>query len=783
MFRPEDKLYGAGSYKYGYDWNAFEKWVEVLRRSKRAIDRSRLELMERIVNGWRVDHEKKDMLSEYRERNRDIWSNEEKADMRARSREDRIRRHDDDEMVGLDLRMLDLSIAQQSKIMNAVGHSRELSAALNRAFSSNGTSPNQHHSIKVSPLNASMADSLLESGPEADPTTDGEGQRFFRRRELPRDKQDRVDKYLEQLSQDKMAAVDIMMRHFKARRDGSACVNNYNAPRLLVCGGPGNGKSRLVEAFDWLAAEVNVGIQVKCAFLGVAAVNIGGSSLCDIFDIPIEANKGEDGFAVGRSTRIRSWNATKLQLFKARFDIDRIAAIVVDEISMVKPYFLAYLNDRLQKVYGNDKPFAGLAVVFLGDFDQLPPVGGDSIVQIAMKRVEQEMGIERPGKTKKKKEDLPFGVSLNGVHLFKEFQYVKLTEQHRSEDPEHTSLLKKMGKAGRVTVDDLKQYKELSLDDMLSNDDFRFATIIVTGNCERLDLNASQAQRWASDHNTNVVRWYRERREMSWKGRPSTHSNQMHAMQNNCFFEMFVPGALGYLTHNINTNIGLANGIEIKYHSLSFDDPVKEKIFNELVAATRSDLEDPNKVITLLEPPDAINVELFADFPGDSESKKKENARRRKEWIKRHDSIVKNLAVIPITKKMGQYNKYCKEQVPAGGRLGYLASQISVKDYFPIEPGFSVTIFKAQASQLVSFEFYSLSHPLDNTSFSFAGANYQENSVVAFETPDTSAEDEMGRLVCCFVTREEEGSYSTFAEEGRLEYGFVRFAIEKVRVY
>jgi hypothetical protein len=682
-FRPEENLYGEDSPSIDdypkYDWDAFVEFVKMLRRSNRAIDCSRLEQMERMVHGWRVNTEKKEILAEYRGRNRALWSDEEKANARARSLETSACHYDNDEMVGLDLTRLDLSIGQQSKIMNSVGHSRELSAALKElGEKALGRSRlNRHHSVKASPLNTGMADRLMESGPEADSTANDEGQGLFRRQESPGDMQERVDEYLEQLSQDKMVAVDIMRRHLKARRDGSACAEDYDAPKLLVCGGPGNGKSRLVEAFDWMAKTTNAEIQVKCAFLGVAAVNIGGGSLCDIFDMPIEANKGEDGSAVGRSTQIRPWNATKLQLFKARFDIEKIAAIVVDEIWMVKPYFLAYLNDRLQNVYGSNKLFAGLAILLLGDFDQLPPVGSDSIVQVAMKHMEQELGIERPGKKKKKKEDIPFGVSLKGIELFKQFQLVELTEQHRSEDANHTSLLKKMSKTGRVTVDDLKQYRELSQDDMLSDDDFRFATIIVTGNCERLDLNASQAQRWASDYGTNVVRWNRKRRELSWRGRPRTHANQDHAMQNNCFYEMFVPGALGYLTYNVNTNIGLANGIEVKYHSLSFDDPLEEKMFDEQVGRATSDPGNPNGVITLTNPPDAINVELFPDLPGDSESKLKDNLRRRKEWIRCHGSIVNDLAVIPVTKKMGQYNKYCKEMIPAGGSRGQ-SSQVSV---------------------------------------------------------------------------------------------------------
>ena len=43
-------------------------------------------------------------------------------------------------------------------------------------------------------------------------------------------------------------------------------------------------------------------------------------------------------------------------------------------------------------------------------------------------------------------------------------------------------------------------------------------------------------------------------------------------MEESCFLEMYVPEALGYLSVNINTNKRLANGIPIKYNSISFGD-------------------------------------------------------------------------------------------------------------------------------------------------------------------------------------------------------------------
>jgi ATP-dependent DNA helicase PIF1 len=51
--------------------------------------------------------------------------------------------------------------------------------------------------------------------------------------------------------------------------------------------------------------------------------------------------------------------------------------LVVDEVSMLTPYLLEYLDTVGRIVRKCDRPFGGLQVVFVGDFYQLPPVSKD----------------------------------------------------------------------------------------------------------------------------------------------------------------------------------------------------------------------------------------------------------------------------------------------------------------------------------------------------------------------------------------------------------------------
>jgi hypothetical protein len=59
---------------------------------------------------------------------------------------------------------------------------------------------------------------------------------------------------------------------------------------------------------------------------------------------------------------------------QARFT--SIAAIIIDEYSMVKSLDMYWVHRRLQQALKNDLPFGGIPICLVGDPGQLPPVGG-----------------------------------------------------------------------------------------------------------------------------------------------------------------------------------------------------------------------------------------------------------------------------------------------------------------------------------------------------------------------------------------------------------------------
>ena len=101
---------------------------------------------------------------------------------------------------------------------------------------------------------------------------------------------------------------------------------------------------------------------IKSAFTGCAANNIEAYTLHSAFGFNF-ANK-----YLSMSDQTRDQKRTNMK---------NLVMVIIDEISMVKPWMLAYLDERLKEakqIY--DKPFGGVAVIMFGDFDQQPPIGG-----------------------------------------------------------------------------------------------------------------------------------------------------------------------------------------------------------------------------------------------------------------------------------------------------------------------------------------------------------------------------------------------------------------------
>ena len=349
-------------------------------------------------------------------------------------------------------------------------------------------------------------------------------------------------------------------------------LEDPQAPILLVTGGPGVGKSYVVDAIKQLAKEINAGYIQTTAFTGIAAVNIKGETINTTFNIRVgEGGKKKVSIQNNKET-VDELSHTQLQQFKADIDIRNLALLVIDEISTVTPKLLAIINARLQQAKYNEKPFGGVGIMFVGDFMTLPPPKELSLLASAVAMADLDcrhirrtrFGVNREryhieGRKKQSRlwGKLQIGSLVRvGTDLFSKAKHIELMTQNRcANDPIHEAFLRKMGKGGQITMDDLSYYRELTPEDVEEDPEWKFAPILVSTNRERLDFTFAQAQEFAKVHGVPVVRWACHYK--NWKGKPRDAERQVQAKEDTCFWQYFVKGADAYLSHSINTKKNL----------------------------------------------------------------------------------------------------------------------------------------------------------------------------------------------------------------------------------
>lgn len=108
----------------------------------------------------------------------------------------------------------------------------------------------------------------------------------------------------------------------------------------------------------------------------------------------------------------------------------RVDTIIIDEISMVGPDYIDYIDFLLQLERGCEKPFGWIQMVFVGDPNQLPPVyaGYKESEKLEIAELEKKYG------------ELKF----HKAESFKWFEVLELSEIKRQKDPEFINLLNKV---------------------------------------------------------------------------------------------------------------------------------------------------------------------------------------------------------------------------------------------------------------------------------------------------------------------------------------------------
>lgn len=181
----------------------------------------------------------------------------------------------------------------------------------------------------------------------------------------------------------------------------------------FLTGKAGTGKSYLTQQYIEYLKENNKEV-IVCAPTGVAAINIGGATIHSTFIMH------------GMYPFLKPYKNQKVSWVK-------IKTLILDEVSMVGPDYLDYINFILQEERWSIRPFGWVQVVLVGDEKQLPPVYSATFEQ-DQKNLQLVMN--------KYNNNLVF--TQANAFIDWEFESLELDEVKRQTDPKLIDLLNRV---------------------------------------------------------------------------------------------------------------------------------------------------------------------------------------------------------------------------------------------------------------------------------------------------------------------------------------------------
>ena len=136
-------------------------------------------------------------------------------------------------------------------------------------------------------------------------------------------------------------AFDIIKEHF--------LDSNSNQLFMIITGLGGSGKSFVIQAVTSLLNE-----QCKvCAYFGIAAFNIKGTTLHSLLQLPIRGKKNGP---------LKASALAKLQS-----DLIGVKYLIIDEFSVIGQNMFGWINRRCKAATGcTTVPFGGISVILVG---------------------------------------------------------------------------------------------------------------------------------------------------------------------------------------------------------------------------------------------------------------------------------------------------------------------------------------------------------------------------------------------------------------------------------
>jgi len=133
---------------------------------------------------------------------------------------------------------------------------------------------------------------------------------------------------------------------------------------IFLTGSPGTGKSFTLKEIIKYLSQNDVPHAVTSS-TGCSAVLINGQTIHSYFSL------GISDIDVDKIVQ-------KIKQYRTKYNqIRDLKCLIIDEISMIDTILFEGVSNILKKIKGNNMPFGGIQMIFVGDFCQLSPVKGD----------------------------------------------------------------------------------------------------------------------------------------------------------------------------------------------------------------------------------------------------------------------------------------------------------------------------------------------------------------------------------------------------------------------
>jgi hypothetical protein len=309
---------------------------------------------------------------------------------------------------------------------------------------------------------------------------------------------------------------------------------------MAVLGPGGTGKTRVIQAVQALFDLHGMRGSLRlAAFMGQPASKINGQTLASMLHLRQTTTEGDETSSSNHDVQ-QAWSC--------------VSFLIIDEVSLVGLTMLARLNDALHKAKpssnnsGDKLPFAGINVIFFGDFVQFPPIGDSGL------------WVTRDAKSPS---------SLIGQNLWSQLtDVVILQQQMRQSDTLYGSFLERLRShtCTRHDVDyiNTRVINQLSPQVVTS---FQSARTICSRQTVRDRINMAYCISFAKKHHRTL--YVVEARDVSGRGHKSfddiTARILLRSKENGSRLPSYVPlveGMRCILRHNVAVECGLFNGSE-----------------------------------------------------------------------------------------------------------------------------------------------------------------------------------------------------------------------------